>query len=75
MYESIYFTYQREPFNGGVSYICDDAPITITGHYSSNELESACNRWCITVEGTITNWFTSPKDAQDLINTIAAACV
>lgn len=58
--------WEREPFNGGVTYISDWGGYSITAEYPTNQFEADCQKWQLfDNNGRVIKEFSSLEDAQN----------
>lgn len=58
--------WEREPFNGGVTYISDWGGYSITAEYPTNQFEADATKWeLFDYSGRVIKEFSSLEDAQN----------
>ena len=63
--------WEREPFNGGVSYHSEELAITITALYPYNHFESDASQWIMFVRGNMIKTFDTCVEAQEYAEWLA----
>ncbi len=63
--------WEREPFNGGVSYHSEELSITITALYPYNHSEADASQWIMFVRGNMIKIFDTCAEAQEYAEWLA----